>query len=158
MQSKFLAVEILEMNIIEERNGAAFYSALADSTNSAPLQKAAAAIAEQEKEHEIRFARLRDELEDDSEHLPETDEYETYLTSLLGHRIFPDEDAALNAAATMDDRTAVKYALRTEHATLKLLDELKKQVHPDALNIIALVASEEQQHISQLEAILEQLE
>ena len=158
MQSKFLAVEILEINIIEERNGAAFYTTLAESADSALLQKAAAAIAEQEKEHEIRFARLRDELESDAENLPETDEYETYLNNLLGNRIFPDEDAAVNAVASMDDKTAVKYALRTEHATLKLLEELKKQVNPDALEIIEMVASEEHQHIAQLESLLEQLE
>ena len=39
MANLFLASEILEMNIAEEQNGAAFYQALSESAQSTALKK-----------------------------------------------------------------------------------------------------------------------
>ena len=49
MANLFLASEILEINIAEEHNGAAFYQAVADVTKNKNLKKTLLEISAQEK-------------------------------------------------------------------------------------------------------------
>lgn len=154
MKNIVLISEILEMNIAEERNGAAFYEALSESAKNAKLRTIAAAISQQEKEHEIKFARMRDEIEEETNNfMPDSEDYESYLGSIIGTKIFPNEDAAIGAAARLTDEQAIKYALRTEQSTLNLLNELKKHVESKYLDIISETIKEEENHIKQLNTI-----
>jgi len=157
MANLFLASEILEMNVSEERNGAAFYTALSESAESGILREAAADIAKQEKAHEIRFARLLDEVEDREPEESYPGEFEAYINSLMRNKMFSDEDAARTMAQKSSDVDAVKFALKTEQATLNLLNELKKHVEGRELEVIDLTIEEEEEHVRQLNSLLEKL-
>ncbi len=159
MTSRFLASEILEMNVTEERHGAAFYQALSESADHPEIQKAAADIAKQEHEHEIRFAQLRDEFElQEVDNMIESEEYQTYIESISGNKIFPNEQAAISTAARLSDKEALDFALKTEVATLQLLNELKRHIDKQHHSVIDETIAEEEHHIQQLEALKLKLE
>lgn len=154
MNNRFLISEILEMNVTEERHGAAFYQALSETAKHPLIQQKAAEIAKQEHEHEIRFARLRDEFElGESDNMIETEEFQTYLETLSGNKIFPNEDAAITTAARLSDKEALEFALKTEFATLQLLQELKQHIDEAHFSVIDETIHEEEQHINQLETL-----
>lgn len=158
MANLFLASEIIEMNIIEERNGAAFYAALAEATSNPKLRDAVAKIATQEKMHEIRFTQLLEKLEKAEPQESYPGEYDAYLQSLLRNKMFSDEDDAIASASNLSDKEAIEFALRTEHATLNLLQELKKHIDERDLGVVQETIAEEQNHVKELEAILKQIE
>ncbi len=157
MANLFLASEIIEMNITEERNGAAFYAALADATSNEQLREAAAAIAAQEKMHELRFTQLLEKLEKAEPEESYPGEYDAYLQNLLRNKMFADEEDAISTAANMKDKEAVQFALRTEEATLNLLRELQKHVDPRDMDVIQETIAEEENHVKQLQSILKQI-
>ena len=155
MANLFLASEILEMNIAEEQNGAAFYQALSESAQSTALKKAAHEIAEQEMMHEKRFAQLLAEVEHREPEESYPGEFDAYIQSLMRFKMFPDKESAIAEANQLDDIPAVEYAIKTEQATLNLLNELKK--HIDSHVIIDLTINEEKDHIEQLNQILKSI-
>lgn len=157
MSNLFLASEIMAINISEERNGAVFYNTLADSTMNAKLEKAARAIAEQEKYHEKRFSDMLEKLEKPEPDESYAGEYDAYLQALTRNKIFNDEHEARERAAKLSDIDAIKFALKTEEATLKLLRELVKNIDPRDLYIVNETIQEEEQHISQLNELLTEL-
>ena len=157
MANLFLANEILEMNIAEERNGAAYYAALSEFANSKKLRLAAAEISQQEKMHERRFIRLLEETEQREAEESFPGEYEAYIESLMRNKMFSDEDGARAEAMRQTDLQAVQFALKTERATLNLLNELKKQVEPREMAVVNLTIEEEEQHVTQLEGLLKEL-
>jgi rubrerythrin len=157
MANLFLASEILEMNVSEERNGAAFYQALSESAKSKTLRKAAAEIAEQEKAHEIRFAQLLDQVEGREPEESYPGEFDAYIQSLMRNKMFSSEDAARTMAQNQNDVDAVKFALKTEQATLNLLKELKKHMAEKEMAVIDLTIEEENDHVKQLNQLLLEL-
>jgi rubrerythrin len=157
MANLFLASEILEMNVTEERNGAAFYLALSESAKSNKLRLAAATIAEQEKMHEQRFARLLQETEQRNPDESFPGEYDAYLQSLIRYKMFSDEEDARAAAVSQSDTEAVKFALTTEQATLGLLNELIRHVDSNEKKVVNLTIEEENQHVAQLKSLLREI-
>ncbi|HOT97666.1 MAG TPA: ferritin family protein [bacterium] len=157
MANLFLAHEIITMNITEEHNGAAFYAALAQSAESPALRNTAAAIAQQEKVHEERFARLAETLEPPAAAESYAGEYEAYIEQLWQHKMFSDEQDAIDTAANFDDLTAVEFAMQTEEATLALLRQLIQHVDPKEQQVVQETITEEEGHIDQLRLVLHQL-
>ncbi|MBC7187205.1 MAG: hypothetical protein H5U38_09245 [Calditrichaeota bacterium] len=153
----FYANEIVKMNITEEQNGAAYYSALAKKAKSKKLREAAARIAEQERHHEKLFTELLERLgePDVAESYP--GEYDAYVKALLNYKIFPDAEAAAAMAQEKSDVDAVKLAIETERNTLLLLEELRKHVPDAQRKHVDVTIREEQQHLADLNAILAEL-
>ena len=151
MANLFYASEILEMNVTEERNGAAYYQALSESAQSPILRDTAAQMARQEKNHEKRFASMLKELEKPNVRESYPGEYDAYIQALLDEKIFPDDEAAEAMARSAEsDMEAVETALSMEQKTLLLLNELRKHVHPNETSYIDATIEEEQSHLVQL--------
>ncbi len=157
MANLFLAHEIIAMNVIEERNGAAFYQALAETAEDHSLRTAAAAIAKQEKAHETRFAKMLDTLEAPEFSESYAGEYEAYIMQLWQNKMFTDEQDAIDSAASFDDHTAVEFALQTEEATLNLLRQLIQHIDARDLAVVQETITEEEEHIEQLRRVLHHL-
>lgn len=158
MKNQILAVEILELVVREESNGAAFYEALAESSRNNNVKELGAQLAEEEKAHEITFARMQDELEITSEtSFDEDGEFNTYIETLAGTRIFANEDAAVTTAARLNDREAVKFALKIERATINLYNELLQVADKQASEIVKKALDEENKHITMLEDTIQKL-
>ncbi|MBN2355815.1 hypothetical protein JXO59_06855 [candidate division KSB1 bacterium] len=157
MANLFLASEIMEMSIIEERNGAAFYAALADATSNEKLREAAAAIAAQEKMHELRFTKMHEQLEQSEPSESYPGEYDAYIQSLLRNKMFSDEEDAISSASNMNEKEAIEFALRTEQAALNLYHELQKHIDQRDLDAIQETITEEENHVTQLQELLHQI-
>lgn len=157
MGNLFYANEIVKMNITEEQNGAAYYTALAEKARSKKLRAAAARIAEQERHHEKLFTELLEKLgePDVAESYP--GEYDAYVKALLNYKIFPDAESAAAMAREKSDADAVKLAIQTERNTLLLLEELRKHVPDAERKYVDVTIREEQQHLADLNAILAEL-
>ena len=157
MANLFVASEILEINIAEEKNGVAYYGTLANSAKSEVLRKAAAEIAAQEKTHEKRFTELLEKVREREPQETYPGEFDAYIKALMGNKMFDNEENARETAKSKSDVDAVKLAIQTEEATLKLLHELKKHVEKDELKYVLLTIEEEEDHVTQLNEILKAL-
>jgi rubrerythrin len=71
--------------------------------------------------------------------------------------MFDNEENAREIAKSKSDADAVKLAIQTEEATIKLLHELKKHVEKDELQYVLLTIEEEEDHVTQLNEILKAL-
>ena len=158
MANLFLASEILEINIAEEHNGAAFYQAVADVTKNKNLKKTLLEISAQEKNHENRFTELLQQVEVREPEETYPGELDAYIKSLQGGKMFEDEDHAILLAKSKTDKEALEFALRTEQATLDLLNELKKHIDISELPFVELTIEEEEEHVEQLNELLGSLE
>ncbi len=157
MANLFYANEIVKMNITEEQNGAAYYMALSESARSKKLRETAARIAEQERHHEQLFTELLEKLGEPDVHESYPGEYDAYVKALLAYKIFPDPAAAASMAREKTDAEAVKLAIQTERNTLLLLEELRKHVPAAQRQYVDLTIREEQQHLTDLNALLAEL-
>ena len=72
--------------------------------------------------------------------------------------MFEDEDHAILLAKSKTDKEALEFALRTEQATLDLLNELKKHIDISELPFVELTIEEEEEHVEQLNELLGSLE
>ncbi len=157
MANLFLASEILEMNVQEERNGAAFYSRLAEKSAHPLVKKQAAEIAEQERHHEALFGRMLQECEPVEPHEAYPGEYDAYRQALLKNKMFADEQDAMEKAEQWTDQEALAFALKTEQATLNLLKELTKHIDPRELPLIQVTVDEEANHVKVLNELLQKI-
>ncbi len=157
MENLFLASEILEMNIEEERNGAAFYLALAEKSDNKLVQSVARDIANQEIMHEKRFKELLDRVQvrEFEEQYP--GEFGSYIDRLKGHQIFNNPPEAAETAKKTPDIEAIQLALKTEYATLKLLNELRRHIDKSEIQYVDITIQEEEDHVKQLNDLLSKL-
>ncbi len=151
MADLFSASELLNIAIREEVNGAAFYRALAEKTDSGPLRSFAQDVAEMEDEHAAKFRKLLNEV---GEYVPQGQsyegEYEEYLSYLIEGRIFPvGEDGEKMAAQQKSDLEAVETAARMEQNTLLLYQELKRFVPASQHDLLDVIMDEERMHLTQ---------
>jgi len=155
MSDLFKASEIVEMAVQEERNGVAFYEALAKKTTDAKMKEFAQRMAAEERRHEQEFTRMRDEL---GQYVPPESypgEYMNYVGALVDDRFLPDEEkAAESVAQAADDREVIKNALRFEKETLLFFTEMKQFVPARDARTIDTLIDEERQHITDLTAVL----
>jgi rubrerythrin len=157
MANLFLAAEILEMNVTEEHNGAAFYQQVAAKSTNPLIKKQAAEIAESEKHHEAQFQNMLAGLERPEPRESYPGEYDAYVQALLKNKMFDDEEDARQKAGQWSDREALEYALKTEEATLTLLRELCKHIDAKELVIVKVTMDEEENHIRVLRDVLKRM-
>ncbi len=157
MANLFLAAEILEMNVIEERNGAAFYQQLAETASHAVVKKQAADIALSEKHHEALFVNMLAGLEKPEPRESYPGEYDAYVLALLKNKSFADEEDARQKAGRWSDREALEYALKVEEATLTLLRELSRHIDAKESALVQVTIDEEENHVRVLQDLLQRL-
>jgi len=151
MPDLFSASELINIAIREEANGAAFYRALAERTNSNALKEFALRTAAMEDEHAAKFRKL---LKDVGSHQPVGEsydgEYMEYVAYLVEGRIFPmGEDATKMAKAMKTDRQAVEAAAEMEKNTLLLYQELLNFVPERDRALLKGIMDEERMHLLQ---------
>ena len=158
MAKMFQASELVQVAVDDEKSGAAFYQALAETTANAELKEFFTALAEQERHHQRRFEEL---LKQVGGHKPPdryADEYLSYVQALTTDRAFPDEAAAVRKARECGgDEAALALALRFERDTLVLLNEMRGMVAEKDRPVIAEIIAEEQQHVVDLTGVRDKL-
>ncbi len=151
MAEMFDVAELVRVAVEDERSGVAFYGALAGRAGRAELKKVFAELCEEEKRHQKRFEEMLAGLGDHKPPERYGGEYAGYLHALTTDRAFPDEAAALEAAAACgDDAAAVDLASRFERDTLILMQEMRKLVPARHQQVVDELADEERSHLVKL--------
>jgi len=158
MSVLFTAAEIVTMAIEAEKNGLAFYQAMATKTKDDNVRNIFAFLAEEEAEHKDSFQALFDDLSVvDMSHTDEA-EYHNYLNALASTRIFkPDVNMDELVQNITTDIEAVDIAISTEKESILFYYELREQVQNEGRGNINEVIKEEKTHLARLVALREAL-
>ncbi len=157
MPELFSARELIEIAIEEERTGATFYRALAESTDSEDLEEFALDVAEMEDEHEEKFLGLLEKVGDyrpGGEQYP--GQYQSYMSYLIEGRIFPTgRDGEEMAQRQASDREAVETAMEMERNTLLFYHEMIRFIPEPDRDLLEDIIDEERQHVTDFAAYRE---
>ena len=158
MPELFKATEIVEMAVQEERNGVAYYEALAKKTADPKVKAFAERMAGEERRHEREFTELREQL---GGYIPAESfegEYLAYVRALVNDRFLPSQEKAKEVVVrAANDREVIQAALRFEKETLLFFGEMKRFVPQRQAHVIDTLMGEERQHIADLAGLLQTL-
>lgn len=149
--ANYRASEIIEIGMQIERNGVAFYTALAARAADPGVAKLFRVLARQEEEHLRLFTGWQRSVADYSPAEAYPGEYFAYLQAQAGAIAFarPGSGAAA-AAAVADDRAAIVLALTGERDTAAFYAAMTKVVPPSDQAALERLIGEEQTHIAKL--------
>lgn len=154
----FSGKELVEIAVGIERNGAAFYDSLVDSTGDATVQGIYRHLADKEREHITIFENMLGSLGDYQ--LPEvyTEEYDSYLKALIDSTIFTDDQVAREMARKAGSGAeAIQIALRAEKDSILFYSEIRDIVRSSDRDIVSRIIEEEKSHMKQLSALKKNL-
>jgi rubrerythrin len=151
MSEKFTASEIAEMGVQIEKNGHAFYTELARTTNNDDTRQIFNFLADEEKNHIVAFQKIHDSVQvyESEELYP--DEYFAYMKDLAADHVFTKFGSGLaKAQAINSDLQAIALALRFENESIKFFEEMKKMVSSEDQSIIDSLILQERRHVEKL--------
>jgi len=147
----FSGSELLEIAMGIERNGMAFYQALADKTGNKDIKDIYTYLAGEEKKHLDTFQGMSGSLEQAK--LPETygDEYMLYLKSLVDSVVFSNVTEAQQKAGKLSNEIeALDTGIQAEKDSILFYTELQSLVRERDREVILSVLDEEKNHLRQL--------
>jgi rubrerythrin len=159
MANLFTANEIVELGVQIEKNGYAFYAAVAKLKQDEKPRSIFTYLAEQEQEHVRAFEGILKNLEEADE--PETypGEYAAYLKALAEEHVFtkPNNGATI-AKSVKTPLEAIKLAIGFEKDSILFYYEMKNIVSENSRPTIDELIEQEQTHLRQLTAIKSQIQ
>jgi rubrerythrin len=153
----FTAAEALEMAMEIEKNGEAFYNAVAEKSTDSEVKSLFEDLALQERAHYRVFQKMSGRVESAPPLLPaaEYDQYLAYLQVALDNALFAGPDKALALAKEAEDReTALRAALGFEKDTLLFFYDLREMVGEADREAVSGVIREEKTHLRRLAGML----
>jgi rubrerythrin len=147
----FSGSELLEIAMGIERNGMAFYQALADKTGKKDIKDIYTYLAGEEKKHLDTFQGMSDSLGQVKP--PETygDEYMLYLKSLVDNVVFSNvTEAQQKAAKVFNEIEAVDTGIQAEKDSILFYTELQNLVREMDRKVVLNIVDEEKKHLRQL--------
>lgn len=142
--AQFSAEEVYDIAIQTERNGRAFYEAVAAGAREPRIARLMHLLAEAERNHETIFRMMKEESPGHAPRESYAGETLEYINSLLFARVLPDVGAGLKLVAGMkDEREALDFALGFEKDTILFLYGMKEVVSAqESAKVEALIAQE----------------
>jgi len=147
----FSGSELLEIAMGIERNGMAFYQALADKTGKRDIKDIYTYLAGEEKKHLDTFQGMSGSLGQVKP--PETygDEYMLYLKSLVDNTVFTNvTEAKQKAAKVSNEIEALDTGIQAEKDSILFYTELQSLVRERDRKVVLSVLDEEKNHLRQL--------
>jgi rubrerythrin len=155
MMALFTAAEALEMAMEIEKNGEAFYNAVAGRVDDESAAALFRELAAQEKKHLALFQKLAGQSGAPSSMGAEYDQYDLYLKATLDNALFSGPDKALAAAEhATDQKAALQVAIGFEKDTLLFFYDLRDMVSETERESVADIIREEKMHLRRLAKIL----
>jgi rubrerythrin len=125
----FSGSELLEIAIGIERNGMAFYQALADKTGKSDVKDIYTYLAGEEKKHMDTFQGMSDSLGQVKPQETYTEEYMLYLKSLVDSVVFSNvTEARQKAGKVSNEIEAVDIGIQAEKDSILFYIELQNLV------------------------------
>ena len=150
------ANDIVELAMQLEKNGEAYYRAVAKKAKTPEVQALFEDLAEQEVMHYKVFSKLSQAVKESPMMTDEEwDEYMKYLEATVQNAFFEGPDKALAAAdKVVDEKEAIRKALGFEKETLLFFYDLRDAVPAAHREFVEKVADEEKKHIRRLAKML----
>jgi rubrerythrin len=147
----FSGSELLEIAMGIERNGMAFYQALADKTGKRDVKDIYAYLAGEEKKHLDTFQGMSDSLGQVKPPETYTEEYMLYLKSLVDSVVFSNvTEAQQKAAKISNEIEAVDTGIQAEKDSILFYIELQNLVRERDSKVVLKILDEEKNHLRQL--------
>jgi rubrerythrin len=147
----FSGSELLEIAMGIERNGMAFYQALADKTEKRDIKDIYTYLAGEEKKHLNTFQGMSDSLGQAKPPETYTEEYMLYLKSLVDSVVFSDvTEAKQKAGKISDEIEALDTGILAEKDSILFYMELQNLVRERDSKVVLKVLDEEKNHLRQL--------
>jgi rubrerythrin len=152
----FSAAEALEIAMQIEKNGEAFYRAVAAKATDPSIKTLFQELAAQEQKHYAVFEKMAGAVSGAvGPSAPEYDEYQTYLQAALDNALFAGPDKALAMAGQAHDRqSALRAAIGFEKDTLLFFYDLREMVSEAEQKAITGIIREEKVHLRRLAGAL----
>ena len=151
MSILFTGSELLEMALGIERNGAAFYAALADKTQNKDARALYDSLANEERKHLNTFQGM---LKAVGQYQPPEDyaeEYMLYLKSLVDNSVFSNVTEAQQKAETISSEIkALDTGLQAEKDSILFYTEMQNFVRQPDRKIVLNIIDEEKVHLRRL--------
>jgi len=147
----FSGSELLEVAVGIERNGMAFYKALADKTGNRDVKGIYNHLAGEEKKHLDIFQGMSDSLGQAKPPETYTDEYMLYLKSLVDSTVFSNVTEAQQKAAKISNEVeALDTGIQAEKDSILFYTELQNLVRERDRKVVLNILDEEKKHLRQL--------
>jgi len=159
MSDKFTIQEIIEIAIEVEKNGAAFYSALAESSDINRLKELYVYLSKEEKQHITRFQEILDSVGGyQISEVYYATQYMGYMKALADERVFKNDISAAEIADRVKSpREAIDIAIGFEKESALFLHEMWNLVPECDRETVQKLLDEEREHLRQLSAIKVQI-
>ena len=150
------AAEALKWALEIEKNGEAFYNAVAAKSADLEVKALFEDLAAQERGHYQAFQKMLGKAKPDPDlSTVEYDEYQTYLQVALAEALFAGPDKGLTLAKQAQDReTALRAAMGFEKDTLLFFYDLREMVSQAGRRAISDIILEEKTHLRRLAKML----
>jgi rubrerythrin len=148
--------ELVEVALGIERNGIAYYTALAESTIDASLKGTFNGLADMERRHMEIFQNM---LTSVGKYQPpysgeSEQEYELYLKALVDSAVFADDKVALHMARSASSPAeAIQTAMGAEKDSILFYNEMCDLVPERERPIVDGIINEEKSHLRQLSSL-----
>ncbi len=147
----FSGSELLEIAIGIERNGMAFYQAVADKTGIRDVKDIYNYLAGEEKKHLDTFQGMSDSLGQAKPSETYTEEYMLYLKSLVDSTVFSSvTEAQQKAGKVSDEIEALDTGIQAEKDSILFYMELQNLVREQDRKVVLNIVDEEKKHLRQL--------
>jgi len=147
----FSGSELLEIAMGIERNGMAFYQALADKTGNRDVKYTYNYLAGEEKKHLDTFKGMSDSLGQVKPPETYTDEYMLYLKSLVDSVVFSNvTEAKQKADKISNEIEALDTGILAEKDSILFYMELQNLVRERDSKVVLKILDEEKNHLRQL--------
>ena len=154
----FSGSELLEMAIGIERNGMAFYQALADKTGNKDAKDIYNYLAGEEKKHLDTFQGMSDSLGQAKPPETYTDEYMLYLKSLIDNVVFSNvTEAQQKAGKISSEIEALDTGIQAEKDSILFYAELQNLARERDRKVVLNILDEEKKHLRQLSELKRKL-
>jgi len=159
MSILFSGSELLEIALGIERNGAAFYQALADKTQNKDAKAIYDYLANQEKKHLNTFQGMLNTV---GQYQPPEDyaeEYMLYLKSLVDNSVFSNiTEAKQKAEKVSSEIEALDTGVQAENDSILFYTEMQNFVRQPDQKIVLNIIDEEKAHMRQLSQLKQMLQ
>jgi rubrerythrin len=147
----FSGSELLDIAMGIERNGMAFYQALADKTGKRDVKDIYSYLAGEEKKHLDTFQGMSDFLGQVKPPETYTEEYTLYLKSLVDSAVFSNVTEAQQKAGKMSNEIeALDTGIQAEKDSILFYMELQNLVRERDREVVLNIVDEEKKHLRQL--------
>jgi rubrerythrin len=154
----FSGSELLEVALGIEKNGAAFYQALASKTKDKSTRAIYKHLADEEIKHQKIFQGMLDAVGKYQPPEGYTEEYALYLKSLVDSSVFTNvSQAQQKAAKVSSEAQALDIGIQAEKDSILFYTEMKNLVKPADRQLVLNIIDEEQSHLSQLSQLKQAL-